>query len=241
VELLVVIAIISILAGMLLPALENAIEEARVISCMNVHKQTYLALTFYTDAYEGTCPPSAVSHGIGLHYLYRAHNNEPGFCQAGRLWKDGYLEDLNLLIDPDWPGATFGPNSYGSIVVDGEVRFDRVTGAKDPAVGTYVFYGFQGSGNAWRINRTLEPLQFYDMSALYMCRLSGYQYFAPLDRLAHNGEPANCTYVDGHVSSLNGSSDHWAAISPTIRGNHWIYLGNSPQTWWVWATRQDGG
>ncbi|MHC4874764.1 MAG: type II secretion system protein, partial [Planctomycetota bacterium] len=49
VELLVVIAIISILAGMLLPALENAIESSRTITCMNNHKQFVIAISLYAD------------------------------------------------------------------------------------------------------------------------------------------------------------------------------------------------
>jgi prepilin-type N-terminal cleavage/methylation domain-containing protein/prepilin-type processing-associated H-X9-DG protein len=53
VELLVVIAIISILAGMLLPALENAIGSARAISCSNMLKQHYSAQLNYTNDYDG--------------------------------------------------------------------------------------------------------------------------------------------------------------------------------------------
>jgi type II secretory pathway pseudopilin PulG len=53
VELLVVIAIISILAAMLMPALEEAIGQARLVSCANQQRQLGLGMMYYADEHDG--------------------------------------------------------------------------------------------------------------------------------------------------------------------------------------------
>ncbi len=53
VELLVVVAIISILAGLLLPALEAALDAARSVHCMNNMRQIGAAASLYTNDHQG--------------------------------------------------------------------------------------------------------------------------------------------------------------------------------------------
>ena len=87
IELLVVIAIIAILAGMLLPALNNARERGRAIKCSSNLKQLGTNYVLYTDTYDGYTMPV-----------------------------DGNITDSNGTIRRGWPfhmqAFTSGNNNY---------------------------------------------------------------------------------------------------------------------------------
>ena len=87
IELLVVIAIISILAGMLLPAIQRAREMARRAQCGNNLRQIALAISMYATSFEGSYPTSASGKGTTRYE------------DLGILYPD-YLSDLEVFACP---------------------------------------------------------------------------------------------------------------------------------------------
>lgn len=104
VELLVVVAIISVLAAFLMPALTQAIEQARRTECMNQLKQVGMAANLYADAYMQWLP-NWQGDGTNSHLITvtaDATGTIPPIKQH-REWllvRYGYLEEIDLFYCP---------------------------------------------------------------------------------------------------------------------------------------------
>ncbi|MHC4884245.1 MAG: type II secretion system protein [Planctomycetota bacterium] len=93
VELLVVIAIISVLAGLLLPALDKAINSAYNVACLSNQRQIYLGQSAYDNTYNG--PPVATTGKTWVFALIDSGMTEDIYAGKAR-------DDHKLLTKGIW-------------------------------------------------------------------------------------------------------------------------------------------
>lgn len=126
IELLIVISIIAILAGMLMPALAQAREKAKGVSCTSNLKQIALANVSYSVDYRYYAPyqlKEAGMGGAGMRWCGDYDKVSKLYDFTGEGFMTPYGVSGKVLVCPDWKqaldltavsgGAGYGYNYYG--------------------------------------------------------------------------------------------------------------------------------
>lgn len=229
IELLIVISLITILAALLLPALNKARARSRAIRCVNNQKQYVASLTQYQFDYRDWLPISqirdSVIYSLGgvdytwlrhagfIHYLKYQNINQDSFCP---LLRETYSEVINSVGKA--AETSFGLFEWGraKISLDGSSLKKYVDGLAY-AVGpnnqnTACWTRFSGdkmSPSARVIIGDASSL----MTGQYKvyCRVNAFSSgSSDLDTgvlfAAHVAGKVNVGFRDGHVESAGGKS-----------------------------------
>lgn len=213
VELLVVISIISILAGLLAPALSATKEKGRKVQCMNNLKQIGVAVAMYLNDHDETLPRC-------VHYT--GWLPQPGTVETS--------QDIQNVL-ASYLGGT-NSMDYKTWVCPSAVKY----GYPDTMIGLKKFGAPAGWGykhdisyrwNEWRTLATPAKLAGIKKpaSAALLWDLPDDLSFAHNMPDLHQGV-INCLFVDGHVSDIKVA----AAADPNTL---WWYAGNNPGEGWA--------
>jgi prepilin-type N-terminal cleavage/methylation domain-containing protein len=205
IELLVVIAIIAVLVGLLLPAVQQAREAARMSACRSNLKQLGLALQNYESAFK-TLPPSSTSQidfGVwsSTPTAYHLHSWAgmilPQIDQ-GTIYNQINFDVSALEVVNRPPAALQIPvyrcPSYNGNLVSQEPRYTQLSPAY--AIRNYAAMGATTVGNLWQ-----QPDgAIYPRSKTRLTDIS--DGYSTTILLAETREQNAAVWIDGGTSSL---------------------------------------
>lgn len=227
IELLVVTAVISILASLLLPALQRANDAALSVSCMTNLKQVMLAQIMYAGENNDTMTRGYTD--TNLHGSRGAAGQVWGgftlVTAAANIWWPAYLADgycgwnvLQCTVSDDQctgrvisshaPGPVgFGMSQWGSKIAPTMERYRRMSTIKRPAIihgdqygiGNNPWVGPTGLGSA-----SYATTWYGDLDAGLPMAATGLANNQTIRTkgIHHNKITGNYAFSDGHAESL---------------------------------------
>ncbi|MEA3347150.1 MAG: prepilin-type N-terminal cleavage/methylation domain-containing protein [Candidatus Auribacterota bacterium] len=195
IELLVVVAIISILAGLLLPALRTARARAHQAACVNNLRQLGLAFAMYAGENESYIPPENDAGNIGWDQkMYPYIQEEWVAVKSDLVMCPRYLSDHQ-----DYVGIMLTYGMSGNWSVSGALGFHKINYHKRPGTTILLAPVKRTAFTGWAEWGACSPA-------------SVFPYWDNADTERHD-DKANYLFLDGHVQVLT--------LQQTIAGSMW--------------------
>jgi prepilin-type processing-associated H-X9-DG protein/prepilin-type N-terminal cleavage/methylation domain-containing protein len=211
VELLVVIGIITILIGLLLPALSVAREQAKTTQCLSNLRQLGQAAFAYTSENNGSFPPALGS----LTRCWDYDETNPNNIIAGILWNG--RTNIQVQQCPSYDGKAFGNNDPFTGYNYNTSYIGCGTGELTPLGNPHETPAKLGSlrrpaqvalfGDAMSSGHPINGANKFMRSPILMSGTDIGDILNPIGRLAgtqgyrHRGQ-TNVCYLDGHAASV---------------------------------------
>jgi len=242
VELLVVIAIVSLLLLLVMPGLQNALEQARRTTCLSNLRQLAIGHILFASDNEGelaVAPPGSVPGAPGIFGIHAGAGGLDGWLGSGRVYKEGYAgREPRILYCPSWeqkaPRYTYRDTQHGWARV---IR----AGGIDVSPPVFISHGYHyrasfglGPGSQSRLFRTSDSGKHVFIADAF-AELTGTSPLTPAVQLGH-GDGYNVVRLDGSGNYFR-DPDH--ALIPVIQdmGVHawgrfervWTMLDTAPE------------
>lgn len=177
IELLVVIAIISILAALLLPALRNANETAKAVSCLGNLKTLCNGVLMYAGNYKDYVPNTYYVTPVANEISGKSYTSNPTYRQAPYFYCPSFKYKSTGTISDQT--VSYGCNTY------------------------FIAATYSSATGRTRINAVVRPSEVFsigdsDEDGWWGTFISPGPY---LIGYRHKGF-ANMSYLDGHISKV---------------------------------------
>ncbi|MBQ7402361.1 MAG: type II secretion system protein [Lentisphaeria bacterium] len=205
IELLVVIAIIAILAGMLLPALNNARKAGRRADCLGKRKQIGLIVQQYTQDFDGYILAHATYAASSLDRYWFYHSpSSPNTGDSYVLYKCTEVPQKQSVSKTEWD---FGAQVYTIAIYLSGLAYDTIDNKRYPRSKIGKFKN--PSGKAYMLEN--YKAYYHNTGANGDASFKG----------RHNGY-GTVLYIDGHVDVEK--EDYMVSIAGTDRP---LYSGDT--------------